>query len=169
MDLIKEIIIKDPPTKYIKKVTKRREGSKKKNLEDVYYLTANLFYSSDIHFSIRSKIVNGMKDFLFEYLDDIPKLSKMKMNIIYQRPSDGFDLDNKIYFWQKILLDLFKEPSDGDVKRALKYKKEIKSLRVIKDDSCKYVNELNSKYEKGPHLIKIQIFGILLDEQQKLF
>lgn len=160
MKLVKEIIIKDPPTKYVKRVTRRKAGSKKKGLEDVYYLTANLFYSNDVHFSLRSDIVNNVKGFLHEYLKDVPKLDKMRLDIVYQRPTDNFDLDNKIYFWQKILLDLMKTPTDREVKKALRYKKEIKTLRIIKDDSVKYVPELNSKYIKGEHLIKISIYEL---------
>lgn len=169
MELIKKITILDPPTKYVKKVKRRKPGSKKKGLEDVYYLTANLFYSNDIHFALRSEIVNAMKGFLFEYLEDLPKMEKMRLNIVYSRPSDNFDLDNKVYFWQKILLDLFKTPSRREKERAYRYKKIIKSLEVIPDDSCKYVDELNSKYIKGEHLIIIEVYGRLENEQQKLF
>ncbi len=167
MKLIKEITILDPPTKYVKKVTRRKQGSKKKGLEDIYYLTANLFYSNNVHFSLRSDIVNSAKGFLLEHFKDIPKLNKIRLDMVYQRPTDNFDLDNKIYFWQKILLDLMKTPSAKEEKRALMYKKEIKTLRIIKDDSCKYVSELNSKYQKGKHLLKVSIYEI--KESENLF
>lgn len=169
MDLIKKITIKDPPTKWVKTVTRRKVGSKKKSLNDVYYLTANLFYSNNMHFTLRSEIVNAIKGFLLEYFEDIPKLSKMRLNITYSRKTDNFDLDNKIYFWQKILLDLFKTPSSREILRAQKYKKVIKTLEVIPDDSCKYVDELNSKYVKGEHMIIIEVYGVLSQEQTQLF
>ena len=169
MDLIKRIVIKDPPTKYVKTVTRRKKGSKKKNLEDVYYLTANLFYSNNMHFTIRSDIVNSMKGFLMEYIKDIPKLSKMRLYVTYSRKTDSWDLDNKIYFWQKILLDLFKTPSSKEILRARKYNKVIRTLEVIPDDSCKYVDELNSKYVKGEHMLIIEIYGRLEETQKELF
>lgn len=168
MELIKKIIIKDPPTKYIKRVQRRKKGSKKKSLEDVYYLTANLFYSGDTHFSVRSEIINAMKNYLHEYLDNIPKCEKMRLKLTYYRMSDDWDLDNKGYFWQKILLDLFKTPTSREIKRAEKYKKQIKTLEVIKDDSVRYVDELTLKYEKGEHAIVIEIYGRLANVQQKL-
>lgn len=172
MYLIKTIIINDPPTKYIKKVTKRKkrpDGTKKEGLEDVYYLTGNLFYSSDTHFSVRSEIVYFMKYFLLEHFQGLPKLEKMRLFITYQRTTDNFDLDNKVYFWKKIILDLLKTPSQKEVARAKKYKRDIVTLNIIKDDSCKYVDECREKYQKGVHLMKIEIYGRLLNEQKTLF
>lgn len=163
MILVKEIEIKNPPTKYIKKVKKRRKGSKKKGLSDTYYLTGNLFYSN-IHFTLRSEIVANVKGFLIEYMKDIPKQKKIRIDITYQRPTDNFDLDNKVYFWQKVLLDLIKEPTKNDIKRAEKNKTSVKMLGIVKDDSCKYVSELNSKYEKGVHLLRIKIYDVYKEE-----
>ena len=169
MDLIKKIIIKNPPTKWVKPVKYRKKGSKKKGLKDVHYLTANLWYSNDVHFTTQSDIRNDCKGFLYEHLQGIPKLNKMRTRIVYSRTTDDWDLDNKAFFWRKLLLDLLKTPSSKEVLKARRYNKEILSLRVVPDDSCKYIDENSEKYIKGEHALIIEIYGRLEDEQQQLF
>lgn len=168
MDLIKEIIIMDPPTKYIDRKKTKIDPKTGKLKEDVYYLTANLFYSVLSYF-MRYKIVNVIKAYLMPLLAGVPKLEKMRIHLIYYKPQDTFDLDNKGYFWIKMMLDLFKTPSNRQIKNANLKGKEIKTLNVLKDDTVRYIDDIRMSYERGPHRMVIKIYGILKKDELTLF
>ena len=109
-------------------------GKKKKS---TYYLTANLFYSS-VHYAVRKKIVEQAKEFLYPYFLDCPKLgSQLSVSIGYQSlKKTKFDLDNKAYFWQKVICDL------------------LQSMGKLDDDNVDYIRQIHYFYQKGePKLI----------------
>lgn len=112
-------------------------GKKKKS---TYYLTANLFYSS-VHFAVRKKVVDEVKRFLTPYLLDCPRLDKkISISIGYQTPKNTkFDLDNKAFFWQKLICDL------------------LQSLNKIEDDNIDYIRQIHYFYAKGDSKIILQI------------
>ena len=111
-----------------------------KNKKSTYYLTANLFYSS-VHFAIRKKVVDNVKQFLTPYLTDCPKLGKnLSISIGYQSPKKTkFDLDNKAFFWQKIICDL------------------LQTLEKVDDDNVDYIRQIHYFYSKGESKIILQI------------
>jgi hypothetical protein len=111
-----------------------------KNKKSTYYLTANLFYSS-VHFAVRKKVVDEVKSFLTPYLSDCPKLGEnISISIGYQSPKKTkFDLDNKAFFWQKIICDL------------------LQTLEKIEDDNVDYIRQIHYFYEKGDSKIILQI------------
>ena len=158
MELIKEVIIIDPPTKHTKTAKRKIDAKTGKLKKTVTYLTANMFYSN-VGFMLRYEIVNEVKDFLIPYFKDIPKLDKMKLELIYSRKNDNFDIDNKGYFWVKVLLDLFKTPTDNQLKKARSKGKRIKTLSILKDDTAKYFTGFSARYEKGEHKLIFKIYG----------
>ena len=168
MNLIKEIEIIDPPTKYIDRKKTKIDPKTGKLKEDVYYLTANLFYSVLSYF-MRAKIVNEIKSYLMPKLSGVPKLKKMRLHLIYYKPQDTFDLDNKGYFWLKMMLDLFKTPSNRQLSNANKKGRQIKTLNVLKDDTVRYIDDIRMTYERGPHKIVLKIYGVLENDELKLF
>lgn len=112
-------------------------GKKKKS---TYYLTANLFYSS-VHYAVRKKIVDQAKWFLKPYLMDCPKLEKgLSVSIGYQtNKKTKFDLDNKAFFWQKLICDL------------------LQSMGKIEDDNIDYIRQIHYFYQKGEPKIIFQV------------
>ena len=66
MDLIKEIIITTPPTKWTLVYKKQKFNSKGKLVtHQDYFLTANLFYADRTAYHLTSKIIQETKGFLF--------------------------------------------------------------------------------------------------------
>lgn len=106
-----------------------------------YYLNANLFYSTLNH-HVQKEIVTQAKVFLHNHLFDCPKITTFPIDIclIYTHPKDNFDLDNKAYFWQKMI---------GD---------KLKFDKKIPDDKVKYIHGLYFEYDKG----KIPCLTIIL-------
>lgn len=168
-DVLFHAVLKDPPVKYVevrKKIKLDKDGKIKK--DNVYYLTANVFYNGT-HFIIRSKIVNFAKDWLLWNLKKIPPIEKCKLEIIYHHPTDTFDLDNKAYFWTKMILDLLKTPSSRQIINSQRYSNEIKSLGVLKDDTVRYVDEIKMKYVRGESALEIKLTGRAENKQGNLF
>ena len=161
MNKIAHFEILDPPTKYI--------YQQKRKPNETLYLTNNLFYGGAVHWVKQRAGINFAKDFLILYLRNIPKLLKMRLELIYYAPSPRFDLDNKAGFWVKMLLDLLREPSEKELYNAHIKNKTIKTVNVIPDDNCKYVDDIRIKYKRGPHKIEIIIHGIKKGEQKELF
>ena len=112
-------------------------GKKKKS---TYYLTANLFYSS-VHYAVRKKIVEQTKQFLYPYFLDCPKLGReLSISIGYQSlKKTKFDLDNKAYFWQKVICDL------------------LQSMGKLDDDNVDYIRQIHYFYQKGEPKIIFQV------------
>lgn len=162
-DFFKTILIPNPPTKYTDVKKNIIDPSTGRLKEIVYYLTANIFYAG-VHFAIRSKIVENVKYYLVEYMKDIPELQKMKIEIVYSKDKTQFDLDNKVFFWLKMFLDLVKIPTERQKKKAIQYRKAILSINSLKDDTVKYIDEINMKYEPGQHQMKINIYGMTKDK-----
>ena len=173
----KTIILPNPPAKYIKKAKRKTEVIENKKTgkkivrlkETTYYLNANLFYSNEVHFRTRSEIVNYCKDYLLNWIFELPKLELLEIKITYQRMDNNFDLDNKAYFWQKIILDLLKSPNLKEIKKAEKYKRRIKTLDVIPDDNVRYVKKISSEYIRGEHKMEIILKGRKKNIQKSLF
>ena len=162
-------IIYDPPTKYVtpnKKGKLDKEGKVKK--DGVSYLTNNIFYGG-VHFAVRNKIVLFSKEWIVWFLKDIPKMRKCSVEITYHHPTDTFDLDNKVGYWAKIILDLLKTPTQKQIDKAIKYKNPIISLNVLDDDTVRYIDEIVMRYKKGESAIELKITGYSKEEQQTLF
>lgn len=111
-----------------------------KNKKTTHYLTANLFYSS-VHFAVRKQVVDQAKQFLEPYLMDCPKLGKrLSVSVGYQSlKKNKFDLDNKAFFWQKIICDL------------------LQSMGKLDDDNVDYIRQIHYFYQKGESKIIFQI------------
>lgn len=164
--LIKEIIILDPPTYYsIKKVKKSKEQGI--DVFDKHYLTGNLFYIQNVSYHVISKITHEVKLWLKEKIGSLPELEKMRLEIEYHRTSH-IDLDNKIYFFKKLLLDILKSPTPRQIENAKKKKKEIVTLNCIADDSSKYFDYCTERFVFGEHKLIIRIFGRVKSTQETL-
>lgn len=168
MELIKEIIINDPPTKYTQKYKKEKFDKNGKLItHQDYYLTGNLFYSDRTSFHLTSKIVYQTKEYLFPYLKGLPELEKMRIDFEYHKTSH-IDLDNKASFWIKIMLDILKTPSQKQIENGIKFKKPIITTNTIQDDNTKTVTEINLKFVKSEHKMIFRIFGRVKTEQKEL-
>ena len=137
MDLIKEIIIENPPHKWSLVYKKQKYDSKGKLVtHQDYYLTANLFYSDRTSFHITSKIIYETKEFLLPYLKGLPELEKMRTEMEIYNTKD-VDLDNRWFFFYKLILDILKTPTSKQIDRAIKYKTPIITTNTIYDDNTK--------------------------------
>jgi len=168
MDLIKEIVIPNPPTKWTLNYKKPKyDGKGKLITKQDFYLTANLFYSDRTSFHITSKIIQETKEYLYPFLQNIPQLEKMRTEMEITRLKD-VDLDNSWYFFYKLILDIMKTPTTKQIERAEKYKKPIITTNTIYDDNTKYVEEFSCKFFKGESKIVFRIYGKIKIEQPKL-
>jgi hypothetical protein len=167
--LIKEIVIDDPPTKYVQ-YYKKENWDKDVNLitHQDWYLTGNLFYADQGSFHMTSKIIQESKEYLLPYLKGIPKLEKMRLEWEYHAMKD-IDIDNKFSYWGKIFLDILKTPTDRQIKRALKHKKPIITTNTITDDNTKCIDEIKLKYFYGEHKMVFRIYGRMKSEQKTIF
>ena len=106
-----------------------------------YYLTANIFYGG-VHFSVRTKIVNQVKMYLKTYFKKgmIPELEEMRIEISFWTKTTSWDIDNKPFFWTKIILDMLK----GD---------------CIHEDNVKYIPSAQYTYEGKGDKMEIRISG----------
>lgn len=164
--LIKEIIIESPPTFYqIKKVKKSIEDGH--DVFDKYYLTANLFFNNATSYHIISKIVQECKIFLKEKIGILPEIEKMRLEIEYHF-NKHIDLDNKIFFWKKLFLDVLKTPTSTQISNKLKKGKEIITTNSIKDDSTQYIDEITESFTLGGHFLIFRIYGRLKSTQNEL-
>jgi len=119
----------------------------RKRTEKRYYLSAQIFYQS-VHFAIRSKIVKRVKWWLHNYLRNTPTFTEIDtLTLIFRDKSTRWDLDNREYFWKKVILDYLKEHNK------------------IEDDSVKYVKGFCTRFEKGEPRLEIVIRGTLLTKQ----
>ena len=127
MGRITTIEIKNP-------ITKTVVGTK------THYLTAQLFYAG-IHFSVRKKIVDNAKWFLVTYLSKFPKYTvPISITIEIHNKNTGVqDIDNKGYFWGKIILD------------------QLVHMKKIADDNVKYVPEIIYRYKFSDPMLVIKI------------
>jgi hypothetical protein len=166
LTLIKEVIIPNPPTFYqIKKVKKSKEAGV--DIYDKHYLTGNLFYIQNVNYHVISKITHDVKLFLLEKVGHLPELEKMALEFEYHRTSH-IDLDNKIYFFKKLLLDILKTPTQRQILNATKRKKEIITTNTIPDDSTKYIDYCSERFVYGEHKLIIRIYGRVKSEQKEL-
>jgi hypothetical protein len=125
---IKEIIIPNPPTFYqIKKVKKSNEAGY--DIFDKYYLTSNLFFNNATSYHVISKIVQDCKIFLKEKIGVLPEIEKMRLEIEYHS-NKHIDLDNKIFFWKKLFLDILKTPTSAQILNKAK-KSDCSGLNVM--------------------------------------
>lgn len=158
MKLIKTIIIENPPTKYVDRKKKTIDQKTNKLKETTYYLTANLFYSQQNTY-LTNKIVYDCKNYLYKHFEGLPKLSFIRIELIYQSDKDNFDLDNKGYFWLKCILDLIKEPTKRKSKKQSIF--ILKPLNIIQDDSCKFLKDIRMTYQKGNPKLIVNLYGVL--------
>ena len=72
---------------------------------------------------------------------DCPKLGKgISVSVGYQSlKKTKFDLDNKAFFWQKIICDL------------------LQSMNKLEDDNIDYIRQIHYFYQKGESKIIFQI------------
>jgi hypothetical protein len=168
MDLVKEIIIISPPSKWTLVYKKPKFDSKGKEVtHQDFYLTGNLFYSDRTSFHLTSKIIQESKEFLYGHLRGLPQLEKMRLEFEYHHIKD-IDLDNKANYWVKLVLDILKTPTQRQIDRANKYKKPIITTNTIADDNTKCIDELHYRFVKGEHKIILRIFGKIKSEQKEL-
>jgi len=168
MDLIKEITINDPPSKWVLKYKKPKFDKHGKKIEKQdYYLTGNLFYSDRTSFHLTSKIIYETKEFLYSHLKGLPELEKMRLDFEYHKPTH-IDLDNKASFWVKIMLDILKTPSQKQIENGIKFKKPIITTNTIQDDNTKCITEINLKFVKAEHKMIFRIYGRPKVEQKKM-
>lgn len=123
------LVYDNPPTFIeIGKVKKRK-----------IYLGYNAIYAG-IHYSVRQKIVQELKEFLWcKEFSEIGLIEKpVKIKLIYRRNLKNWDLDNKCGLWAKCFLDLAKG-------------------QIFLDDNVKYVKELTYCYEEGEDRLVIEI------------
>lgn len=169
MEKLAHFEIMNPPSKYVQVRKNKIDPDTGKLKETTHYLTYNLFFSQNVHWSVLRKIINYCKDFILPFFQHIPKMEKFHIHVIYYRPDDNFDLDNKVAFWLKIILDLMKTPSSKEIIKAQKYRSIIKTVEVIPDDSVRFIPKQTMEYKRGQHKMEIIIHGIKEEEQGKLF
>lgn len=168
MDLIKEIIFVDPPTKWTLEYKKEKFDSKGKIItKQDFYLTANLFYADRTSYHLTSKIIQECKEYLKKEIKFIPELEKCKIELEYRHTKE-IDLDNKAYFWIKLFLDILKTPTQKQINNAALKNKKIISLNAIYDDTTKFIDSINMSFKKGEHCMIIRVYGRLKNEQSKL-
>lgn len=168
MELIKEIILRDPPTKWTLNYKKEKFNSKgEKITKQDFYLTANLFYADRTSYHITSKIIQECKEYLRDNIKYLPELEKCRLEIEYHH-TKHIDLDNKIFFWKKLLLDIFKIPTKKQLQNSNLKGREIITLNVIKDDTTEFIDECTEKYIKGEHCMIIRIYGRLKSQQEQM-
>ncbi len=101
-----------------------------------YYLTANIFYSN-IHYMIRQKIVKYCKEIIhYTILEKKiglkPIEGEISIEIIFfGEKNPKWDLDNRGYFWMKII---------GDY---------LTSQKIIEDDNVKKIKSIKMLYKEG--------------------
>ncbi len=168
MELIKEIVFKDPPTKWTLQYKKEKfDKEGKKITHQDFYLTANLFYADRTSYHLTSKIIQECKEYLKREIKFIPELEKCKIEIEYRHTKE-IDLDNKAYFWIKLFLDILKTPSKKQVQNANLKGKKIITLNAIFDDTTKYIDSINMSFQKGEHCMIIRVFGRVKNEQKEM-
>lgn len=176
MEHIKTIVIENPPYKFEKwvdkKVKRRGRGGKmyytgqtERTLE-TFYLSANLFFNRNVW--AVDEIKKECLRFLKPHFDELPKIERMRLGIKIYSNKTQFDIDNKGYFWSKILLDLLKTPTPTEKRNAHLKGNDIISCEKIKDDTVKYVDQVYFRYAGPGNKIEFIINGRLLDVQQKL-
>lgn len=170
MEVIFHKVLPDPPYKYVNERKRIKINSKGEIVGDtIVYLTLNMFYGAEIHWSLRNKVVKWCKEWLLPYISDIPKLEKCKIKIIYHHNKDTWDLDNKAFFWNKILQDILKTPTSKQEAKALEYENEIITINSIPDDTVRFINDIHVKYKVGSPALEIKIKGRKAAIQGTLF
>lgn len=168
MELIKEIVIKDPPTKWTLKYKRPKYDINNKLIEKTdFYLTGNLFYSGSDSMHLTRKIVHETKEYLYEFMKGLPEIEKMRLEFQYHSMKH-IDLDNKASFWIKLFLDILKTPTERQIKNSIKHKRVIITTNTIQDDNTKCIDEINLKFVKGEHLMIFRVFGRVKSEQKEL-
>ena len=168
-DFKKTIVIPDPPSKYVDQAKRKIDPETGKLKEQTFYLSANLFFGDKIHYHQQKKVMDFAKNYLTMYFQGLPKLEKLRIKIIYERPDYGFDLDNKAYFWLKTLLDLLKQPTERQLLQAKKKGYKIITLGILTDDNVQVVDKIQWKFKPGPHKMTVKMKGRKLPEQRRLF
>lgn len=106
-----------------------------------YYTTANIWYAGVNHWT-RMKILESAKWFLHQYLKPCPILDNPPYSIVIQycRSSD-IDIDDKYFFWAKIIHDMLAPPA---VKKKSMEKMEEGSYLSLSEANRKLVNDKSS-------------------------
>lgn len=168
MDLIKEIVIPNPPTKWTLVYKKPKFDKDGKIIEKQdFYLTGNLFYSDRTSYHITSKIIHETKQFLYPFFKGLPELDKMELELIYYH-TKHIDLDNKSYFFRKLILDILKTPTARQIKNSIDRKKEIITTNTILDDDTKCITKMSEEFIWGEHKMVIRIYGRIKSTQVEM-
>lgn len=156
-----EINISNPPAVMLDQKKKAIDPKTNRLRVDKYYLTGNIFYSEQLHFATRVKVVNFAKHYLRPYFEEkkIPRLTNVKLSLFFCYGESRSDLDNLDSFWKKVILDLLKVATDKMKEKAKKYKSDLVHLGIIKDDNHKYVNEFQSKFIPRGNMLVIILEG----------
>ena len=151
------------PLEYIDLTGKRIDPKTLKPKFKRYYLNANLFYSSMNHF-VQKDIIEKVKLFLHPHIKDIPVISDYPVEICleYYNTKTTYDLDNKLYFWNKVIADkLVKDGRVTEAQAVIKKGKTVITETVVKygklpDDNVKYISKLTFSAHYGdPKLVII--------------
>lgn len=166
MELIKEIVIENPPT-YYEIYKKRKSQLEGKDVSDRYYLTANLFFNNNLSFHVVGKIIDVQKRFLYDHMKGLPKLEKLRLEFEYHH-TKHIDLDNKSFFWRKLFFDILKTPSIKQEQNYQKKNKTIVTTFTIIDDDTKVIDFGSEKFVLGQHKMIFRIYGRCAATQQEL-
>jgi hypothetical protein len=91
------------------------------------YVSYNTIYGG-AHYSVRKKVVDTMKEFIFPLFKELPIIKKqISITITYYSKRTTWDLDNRCGLWCKVILDTLK-------------------TKWIQEDNVKYVPKINYEY-----------------------
>lgn len=108
-----------------------------------YYLTANIFYEG-VHFAVRKKVVEMAKMYLRSEINPsrLPMMDKIKLTLEFHTMDQEWDLDNREFFWKKMVLDLIKK-------------------KCIPEDNVKHVVHFETKYKRAHECLIVRIDGVI--------
>lgn len=130
------------PLEYIVVGTKQSKKTGKIS-EKRLYTSANVFFGG-VHFKVREKIVYACKAFLYPYLKDCPKLNNPPYSLVLQYcRKEPIDVDNKCYFWNKLIQDILSPNSNISNKMI---KDQVQVEKKLENDNSKYIDCLGWEY-----------------------
>ncbi|MNY20559.1 hypothetical protein D3C86_1540450 [compost metagenome] len=97
----------------------------------------------------------------------MPEIEKMDVDFFYYKP-EHIDLDNKLFFWKKLIFDILKTPTPKQIKNAQERKKEIITTNTIPDDNTKVICNVSEHFELGEHRMVIKIYGRIKSTQVEM-
>lgn len=114
-----------------------------KKKQTTYSLGANIFWAG-VNPYVQKIIKDQTRLFLHNYLRLVPVITQypVEIHLEYHALSPRWDLDNKLFFWNKVICDNLVKDSK------------------LKKDSTKYIRRIVWEYKKGPEKI-ILVFNTI--------